>query len=584
MKQVWPRFEQLPRDDRLWMLVWSGPFFIDPAIPSQRSLLAVVVPLRGSENRSFAEFHGRSFPPAEAFQVEHARLIPFGVGDLPALTVGMIFRQGRLLRTHWPYLRASTCDVSFRAQAVTSLQEAVDADMLPRSGLLLGDTWERVKDSRCIGLPFLLPFTLKPVRNPHAILVPVAEILRWCYGSSSRMLQTVLSSELGHVLEEVRRESRWVPPLYHLHLPEGFPEADAPTLTWLALDQQAAHAAEQVDLRLIAAAGRDHAGPRSGEAHPVIPFPFQGESFTMKFIGHTFRNARGVPHTLVHRILHLDVALPFRHVTLPRHSKRSVTTVTATLPLFSTSGGDPAGVGQQVWGLGRGEPRRGSGVALAVAPGTLFSHRDLIRYRQGEGTMLEAQVRGNSPRSPGTEFSTAPGTDADARPRRAVLYARRPRAVSEPPVVSVDFERMREALRRLAARGIASTELTLNNPSGREARFEHLIREDGQRVGCLIAELHVRDTALYVFEKERLPGEHAATLVGRRADGRLAAEEELDALLLFRARHRTWPMRQPDWKLRRLNHQFVSPETLADGLLRVIGRLCGPVLPPLLDG
>jgi len=221
-------------------------------------------------------------------------------------------------------------------------------------------------------------------------------------------------------------------------------------------------------------------------------------------------------------------------------------------------------------------------VLFSIGPETLFSHRDLIRYRQGDGNLIVTKVRGSRPSSPDTEFSTAPGTETLARSRRAVFSARRVRYDLESPIVSEDFERLRQALVLLAARGITFTELTLNNPAGSEARFEHLMLKDGQRVGCLIAELYVRNTVLYVFEKQRLPGEHASTLIGRRTDGGLAAEDEVNALLYHRAQRRAWPMKQENWLLRRLNHQFRTTETLADGLMRVMRRLGVSVLLPLL--
>jgi len=74
--------------------------------------------------------------------------------------------------------------------------------------------------------------------DPFAVCVPVSENLHWCYGSSSWMMQAVLSRELRTILPSVRkslvREGRFL----DLQVPDGFIDQDAATLGWLATDMQ----------------------------------------------------------------------------------------------------------------------------------------------------------------------------------------------------------------------------------------------------------------------------------------------------------------------------------------------------------
>ena len=58
----WPSFTAFPQDNRLWMLVWLGPFFDDQQDTGDRAMFGYVVPIIKSKQRSPAQINKGRFP------------------------------------------------------------------------------------------------------------------------------------------------------------------------------------------------------------------------------------------------------------------------------------------------------------------------------------------------------------------------------------------------------------------------------------------------------------------------------------------------------------------------------------------
>jgi hypothetical protein len=215
------------------------------------------------------------------------------VGDLAALHTGLLFRHQKVVRLKRPILEELAFTADFDQQDIRAISQIQGLD---EKNSWLGGVWEKLKACPCIVLS----------GDGERVVIPVPEVLRWCYGSSSRVLQAVLSSEIGTVIKEVMGSGRLHDGVYQMTLPPDFLESDAPMLAWLALDAAARQVAERVDLQLMAV----HQGETS---NPRTRFPYGGQrqiSVQGRRIGEGL--------FLASLIQHVEFTPPFRAVALSR--------------------------------------------------------------------------------------------------------------------------------------------------------------------------------------------------------------------------------------------------------------------------
>ena len=549
MTSPWPRFQSLPDDGALWHLTWLGPFFSEANMPSQRSVLAAVSRLRGSVKRSPSKVIQGGVLSAEQFSTQ--RLVSFAVGDLPALTLGTLYRHGRPVSRAKSLLTETTFTLNFDKQQVFRLNEVPAGQAAPvfsPEALLLTGAWPPLASSACTAL------TVDD--DPYGVVFPLPETLRWCYGSSSRMLQAVLSGDLAPAVDRVRHDARLHDGQYDIQLPAGFMEQDAPTLAWLASDPGAAERALFVDRSVMVNAGQASAFPALSA--PSAWLPYQGQH-TVQVLGRRITAPGAPPRFLVHRILNTSFLLPFR-VSVARGQADSAQP--------GPEGGGtrnrktpPADPRKSELTSNR-EPRRGGNPARLPALTSQFSGQPLAHHPV-PALPSPARTLLNT-RTPTGEFSTGTGQDASSRARRATLVHRGPRET--PNRRSDEWDTLRRVMALLTAGGVQVSELAVNNPGGQESHFPDWTLSSGEAVACLIAQLKHQDAFAYLFEKERTGSEYGPLLIAWFSGQLEASEDELDTLLSLRAGSRTWPREYGDWTLIHLPHAFGSDESYAAGI------------------
>lgn len=528
-------------------------------MPSQRSILAVVSALRGSRGRSPSKVTSGRYPGPT--QIEDHRLVSFAVGDLPALAIGTLYRNGRPLTRSKSPLKVEDFRLDFDRQQIVRLsvppgeQEKPAPPELSRERLLLEAVWDLMGPSACVVLPLR--------DDPLGVSVSVPEVLRWCYGSSSRMLQSVLSGELAQVLNEVNagayREGQEV----HLTLPPGFVEADAHTLAWLASDDHARERALTVDRSVMVNTGQVEKRPDL--SFPSAVFPYSGRH-TLTALGRWLPRGEAQPRFLVHRVL----STSFRPEFIPRLPRIEPTPFEGeATPQDYRNRKVPPTDGRRSALTSKVEPRRAGNPARLPALPSQFSDVP-VPHEAVEAPPSPAIIPVGT-ETPTGLFSTGLGTDTASRARRAVLTYKEEDGQGEAPVRNDEFEVLRRVLVLLEEQGFTVEQLAVNNPEGAESRFRDWSRADGQSVACLIAELARDGSFTYLLEKERLGNEYSPLLIAHHGDRREANEAELDALLSLRAGGRTWPRAYGDWVLIPVSHNFTSDPTFAAGITRHLG-------------
>ena len=543
------------------MLTWLGPFHEEPNLTSQRSLTAVVSQVRNSRDLPFSKILGRHFPTPD--QLGRRQLVSFAVGDLPGLTIGTLYRDGRPESRGKSLLTTRTFRLDFNQQLVFRLGETPErqaAPVLPEEAYLMKGCWPPMARSAGIGL------TLGT--DPFGVLVPVTEILRWCYGSSSAMLQAVLSDELEDAVQQVQAKSAFAEGQYHLAFPPGFIQNDAHTLAWLATDDHARQAALHVDRSVMVNTRRSPESPVLSS--PALLFPFS-DTLDVQVLGRwisaagPFRRKR----FLVHQILKTSFVLPFE-VSVPEQRRgQSPAELPGSEPQLRQRATPPAG-GPYTTLVSDIEPRRPRKPVRLPGLTSQFSETTLLRHPVDAPAQPVVQPL-NTPVPTGS-FATGTGVDQASRAKRATLVHLPTQYRPERPVTTTGFELMRAVLLILEGRGWTITLLPLNNPGGSEARFQGWLRANGERIGCLVVHLSHQGVSSYLFEKERLDTnsakEYGPLLVATRNDRQAAPEKDLTALLAGRVSRKTWLRVWPGWTLWLLPHSFSTAETFTEGILR----------------
>ena len=548
MNEPSPRFQALPDDDLIWVLTWLGPLFIDQRAPSQHAVLGFLAPLLDSKTRSPAQFNNGAFPRPNQFNLEEVRRVVFSAGDLAALAPGMCFRNRRVIQTKKELLKEEGFTLNFDQQQCDALS---DISGLNSRTTLLGNRWNEASPGACVRLQ---------TRSGVSVLTPIGEVLRWSYGSSSRLIQATLSGEVSAAVEEVKQAATLLSGgTYQMMVPPAFPEADAPTLAWLALDASALEVASRLRTQLAVSAVR----PEQPQwRYPRTLFPFSGV-LPMQALGRWLDRAI----FLVCRILSLRRRLPYQGLRLPPLTEAAEGGVADGEPQQRTARQRLQNVSKATLHSVR-EPSDARSITTLPALPAQFSEGTVIsRLKQ-----VDARVQGGDVtyrRVPaGTKFTTGLHSGPGSALKRVVLARTPGNKPPDAPLLLKDFEHLRTVLQALREEQAQVTERPINNPDGNEGRFRDWFKADGQRYGCLVAEIILQGRYFYILDKENLTGQYGPLILARRQGDGQATDAVLDALMTTRAKGRRWPKEAQGWTLWPVSHTFTSPARFAKSLLK----------------
>ena len=544
----WPRFSAFPQDGRLWMLAWLGPLTDDHADTGEHALYAYLVPVLRSKQRSPAQINKGYFPRDVQFDPSAIHRVTFDAAHLAALSIGMMFRGGKLVTPRKPLLWRSSFKLDTTQQQALRFSEA--GPLTPQQ-LLLAGAADALSHAAYLTLPD---------EQGRTVIIPALEVLRWQYGSSSRVLQAVFSGEITGIVQAIQQEAVWQDQHYHMPLPAGFLATDAPTLAALATQPSALQAAQQVHLS-ISVSGKDRT------FFPKAAFPvtdWQRASFLGRFLDPARRTF------LAHRILAWPTALPFQTIQLP-DILESVSDGTALNPVTDTAAPQTRSYRAKVTNASRltvearTAPSNRTALRLPALPAQ-FSDFTAVTQGQsqekikGEGSSIQARFV-----SPGKTFSTAPSTQQSSSTKRAVLAA--DMQEDESPIYSDYFTDLREAVKLLSDHHC--TERPINAPGRTEGRFQGWFKPSGERVACLVIEVQKKDGPAhfsYLLEKERIGGSYGPLILAVKADGTQATDAELAALMQTRVGRTTWPKEVSGWRLRQIRHIYPVASAYAAAL------------------
>lgn len=544
----WPRFSDFPQDGRLWMLAWLGPLFDDHADTGEHALYGYLVPVTRSKKRSPAQINKGYFPQNRQFDPSALRRVTLDASHLTALSIGMMFRDGKLVMSRKPLLWRASFQLDTTRQQAQRLSES---NLLTPEQLLLEQAADTLSHAAYLALPD---------DQGRTIIIPALEVLRWLYGSSSRVLQDVFSGAIVGTVAEVQSHASWQGTHYHMPLPAGFLPTDAALLAALATQNAALQAAQQVHLS-ISAGGKD----RTFFPKATVPVTgWQRASVLGRYLDRERKTF------LAHRILVWPQRLPFQSIRLPDQIEH-VSDGTLTEPLQETRTQTHRARVNNASRLtleARTAPSNRTPLRLPALPAQFSDFSAISRDHRQETAQSGAVPLQTKFISPGKTFSASPVTQPGSHTKQGVLGA--DMQSDESPVYADYFTKLREAVDLLKHR-YTFTEHPINAPGATEGRFQGWYKSDKQRVACLVIEaerISKPQQFFYLLEKERIGGSFGPLILAQKADGKQATESELAALMQTRVGQTTWPKQVSGWRLRQVRHIYKEEAAYADALRR----------------
>src|SRR5690554_2298596 len=173
-----PKIKEFPQDGQVWRVDWIGALTRSKSITTEPFIQILLSPIK-----KVAETLPQNLASVRAVDSSRAVTIEIGVGQLPCVAIGSIwkngFHQGVFAGTDkiFPDLNISETSVQF----IRANHKVNDQFLIPQSQYRLGtglNSW--LVDVEYQG-------------NPYGVLIPVIELIRFYYAISTNLAQAVFS-------------------------------------------------------------------------------------------------------------------------------------------------------------------------------------------------------------------------------------------------------------------------------------------------------------------------------------------------------------------------------------------------------
>lgn len=224
----------LPKDDRYWRIEWVGGVYRNHKVPSEMQVEIVIAPLV-----AVAEDDNPTVDEAFKTNPKERRTIRVGVGTIPSLIVGSIWKHRRMLPVV-PYTRRSF-RVNLAAENMQLLQTGYTYE--PKKWLIPLYKYSvppSLLDTRCAAVSIQT--------DSHALIIPCFEVVRSWLLRSTAMANTIFSGTLNTIRDKIydTKKSGVIDGRWRVQLRTGFGESDVWPAALMACDPEAFRRASKV--------------------------------------------------------------------------------------------------------------------------------------------------------------------------------------------------------------------------------------------------------------------------------------------------------------------------------------------------
>lgn len=258
MRRTIPKIKEFPDDGRTWRVDWFGGVERNPQVPSEPKIQLIISPVVAGAT---------DFAASNAVNHEERRSISIGVGQLPLVTVGSLWQNHRCL-----------VEEAGRSKTFPNLAISPDTVRLVKSDAKVGGHQLIRKRFHQIGAGLAANcLAIEWHGDPYGIIVPVAEIIRFYYATSTDLAKAIFAGDFTHELSSIvnpaecgfdDQEKRC-----YLKLRKEFADPDAWIIGRILNCPEASEGAALVHDSMILEAVQN-----KSRLHPDAAFPFIGST------------------------------------------------------------------------------------------------------------------------------------------------------------------------------------------------------------------------------------------------------------------------------------------------------------------
>ena len=571
------QIKEFPNDGRVWRIDWFGAVRKNDNVPTEPTIDVYLRPVSVTDKTSIADF---------GWLNKERICCTIGVGQLPVLTIGSLWKNGKLL-DYKVIVPSNLPNVNIAEDSVR-LIEAAHKDqtgyIINKAAFDIGG-FKNGLSARCLAI--------ESDGDPYSIIIPVAEVIRFYYAISTNLAKIAFLGSYETNFDQIIGERCGFDSktkILIIHLRQWLYDNEGWVLGRILRDKNAQQGFFQIHRSLVKqSVGKYH------QPMPETNFPFQGKTdWAARCLSFT---SGGKVRTLILELLRCTAPFPFSNLVVIRDNDGRQASPETDLPEsnkrpYLRNQGLKSGTSKKLHSIEEPVQNMKKMVIDYVKErfGDLWN-KELIKPEKEFCNYRKTDLLFLPPSESTTALGTGDGTSGQSKTAPISIsinvgketdIAQKPRSHSRSEALPATFENMMAAVRYLSEnyqdKGVtAKVWPTLYMPltSNRSSQWSYLdtsatttnLVKTPRRV--LIAELNIDNMLFWLVEFEQRESESltAAMIYGASS---MKAEEIKKILHLLARSKGIWKNIPPHGRfhIRPMKHSWPSIEEYASSIYK----------------
>lgn len=571
------QIKEFPNDGRVWRIDWFGAVRKNDNVPTEPTIDVYLRPVSVTDKTSIADF---------GWLNKERICCTIGVGQLPVLTIGSLWKNGKLL-DYQVIVPSNLPNVNIAEDSVR-LIEAAHKDqtgyIINKAAFDIGG-FKNGLSARCLAI--------ESDGDPYSIIIPVAEVIRFYYAISTNLAKIAFLGSYETNFDQIIGERCGFDSktkILIIHLRQWLYDNEGWVLGRILRDKNAQQGFFQIHRSLVKqSVGKYH------QPMPETNFPFQGKTdWAARCLSFT---SGGKVRTLILELLRCTAPFPFSNLVVIRDNDGRQASPETDLPEsnkrpYLRNQGLKSGTSKKLHSIEEPVQNMKRMVIDYVKErfGDLWN-KELIKPEKEFCNYRKTDLLFLPPSESTTALGTGDGTSGQSKTAPISIsinvgketdIAQKPRSHSRSEALPATFENMMAAVRYLSEnyqdKGVtAKVWPTLYMPltSNRSSQWSYLdtsatttnLVKTPRRV--LIAELNIDNMLFWLVEFEQRESESltAAMIYGTSS---MKAEEIKKILHLLARSKGIWKNIPPHGRfhIRPMKHSWPSIEDYASSIYK----------------
>ena len=571
------QIKEFPNDGRVWRIDWFGAVRKNDNVPTEPTIDVYLRPVSVTDKTSIADF---------GWLNKERICCTIGVGQLPVLTIGSLWKNGKLL-DYQVIVPSNLPNVNIAEDSVR-LIEAAHKDqtgyIINKAAFDIGG-FKNGLSARCLAI--------ESDGDPYSIIIPVAEVIRFYYAISTNLAKIAFLGSYETNFDQIIGERCGFDSktkILIIHLRQWLYDNEGWVLGRILRDKNAQQGFFQIHRSLVKqSVGKYH------QPMPETNFPFQGKTdWAARCLSFT---SGGKVRTLILELLRCTAPFPFSNLVVIRDNDGRQASPETDLPEsnkrpYLRNQGLKSGTSKKLHSIEEPVQNMKRMVIDYVKErfGDLWN-KELIKPEKEFCNYRKTDLLFLPPSESTTALGTGDGTSGQSKTTPISIsinvgketdIAQKPRSHSRSEALPATFENMMAAVRYLSEnyqdKGVtAKVWPTLYMPltSNRSSQWSYLdtsatttnLVKTPRRV--LIAELNIDNMLFWLVEFEQRESESltAAMIYGASS---MKAEEIKKILHLLARSKGIWKNIPPHGRfhIRPMKHSWPSIEEYASSIYK----------------